>query len=91
MIHEVWCLVTPTADLCNQDAHHHAKLVESAERSSQGSGRHLSHVHGCQAGEKAAEQADDQASSDHHLIGGADGGEAHQEAADHGQNVHQEH
>lgn len=90
-MHEVCCLVNPTADLCNQDAHHHAKLVESAERSSQGSRRHLSHVHGRQAGEKAAEQANDQASSNDHLIGGADGGEAHQEAADHGQNVHQEH
>lgn len=65
--------------------------MEGAERSSQGSGRHLPHVHGRQAGEEAAEEADDQAASDDHLIGGAHGGEAHQQAADHGQDVDQEH
>lgn len=78
-------------DLCDQDAHHHTQLVEGAKGSSQGGGRHLPHVHGRQAGEEAAEEADDQAASDHHLVGGADGGEAHQQAADHGQDVDQEH
>lgn len=73
----------PPADLRDQDAHHHAELVKSAEGSSEGSGWHLTHVHGSQAGKKAAEQADDQATGDHHLIGGADGGEAHEEATDH--------
>lgn len=78
-------------DLRYQDPHHHAQLVEGTERSSEGSGRHLAHVHGRQAREEAAEEADDQAAGDDHLVGGAEGGEAHQEAADHGQNVDQEH
>lgn len=79
------------AHLSNQDAHHHTELVEGAEGPPEGRGRHLANVHGGQAGEEAAEQADDQAPSNHHLIRGADGGEAHEEAADHRQAVHQEH
>lgn len=71
------------SDLSNQDAHHYAKLVKSAKGSSEGSGWHLPHIHGSQAGKKTAEQADDQATGDHHLIGGADGGEAHEEATNH--------
>lgn len=82
---------TKQTDLRNQDAHHHAQLVEGPKRSSKGSGRHLPHIHGRQAGEEAAEEADDQAASDDHLVGGAEGGEAHQKAADHSQNVDQEH
>lgn len=65
--------------------------MKRAEGSSEGGGRHLADVHGSQAGEEPAEQADDQATGDHHLVGGADGGEAHEEAADHRQRVHQEH
>ncbi len=65
--------------------------MKSAEGSSEGSGWHLAHVHGSQAGKETAEQADDQATGDHHLIGGADGGEAHEGAADYRQTVHQEH
>lgn len=81
----------PPADLSDQDAHHHTQLVQGAKGSSEGSGRHLAHVHGSQAGEEPAEQADDQTAGNYHLVGGADGGEAHEEAADHSQRVDQEH
>lgn len=79
------------ADLSDQDAHNHTELVQGAEGSSEGSGWHLAHIHRSQAGKETAEQADDQTTGDHHLIGGAHGGEAHEEAADHRQRVHQEH
>lgn len=79
------------ADLSDQDSHHHTELVQGPKGAAEGSGRHLTHIHGSQAGEEAAEQADDQTAGDHHLVGGADGGEAHEEATDHGQRVDQEH
>lgn len=79
------------ADLCDQDAHHHAQLVESPKGSTQRSGGHLAHIHGGQACEEPTEQAYDQTAGDNHLIGGADGGEAHEEASNHCKAVDQEH
>lgn len=78
-------------DLSHQDANHYAQLVQGAEGAPERGGGQLPHIHGRKAGKEATEEANDEASSDDHLIGGANGGETHEEASDHSQDVDQEH
>lgn len=83
--------MSKVSNLSNQDAHYHSELMQSTKCSTKRCWWHLPHVHGSQPGEETAEQANDQTTRNHHLIGGADGGEPHEEASDHSQDVHQEH